>query len=279
MRVLVDGDLIQYWAAFAGQTTIRSLLDGYGDTVASFTSAKDRNTYLKERGEKKEQYTEKVTIEPIEETELYNIVDNILFEIIQDLEPSSATLYLGGEGNFRKDLYDDYKANRTTEKPYHYYNVRRYLCNKYNAVVVEGMETDDKLCIEATNHMGDSIIVSEDKDFQQMANTLLYNPKTKKMVTRTEKEASRFLYAQAVEGDRSDNIRGIPGAGKAAAKKALKGTNTEREMYEAVLKLYKKNGMTEDDLFFTLNLVYLLRGDDEYYKVPEQVREESSQEP
>ena len=69
-------------------------------------------------------------------------------------------LYLTGGGNFRFDIatVKPYKGNRKQEKPFYLPSVRKYLETKWGAVVVEGMEADDALCIVAGRNKYDLLI-------------------------------------------------------------------------------------------------------------------------
>lgn len=267
MKVLIDGDIIQYWASFAGQTTIRDVYQD-GEKVASFTSAADRNKWLEDNGLKREDVEERVSYQAVPEKEVKEIVDTLMEDIVEEFLPTSLSTYLTGEDNFRHSLADSYKANRKQDKPIHYDTVRRYLIERYNARVVDGMEADDAIAIEASTGTGSMVVVSPDKDFRQLPNIMLYDPRTKETRESSEVEALRFLYSQMIMGDRSDNIMGIPKCGEKAAQRALEGLTTEKDMYNKVLSMYKEHGLSEIDLTINANLLYLLRKPYEYYQHP-----------
>jgi hypothetical protein len=56
---------------------------------------------------------------------------------------------LDGKGNFRKKYATKktYKGNRKQDRPPHFYEVKKLLIEKYNFVVVNGIEADDYLGI------------------------------------------------------------------------------------------------------------------------------------
>ena len=265
-RVIVDGDMLRYWVGFACQKTIRTLLDANGDAVARFESAKDRNHWLKiNPGE----YTEETSIEVEGPKCPERTLDYILSEIAEELLPDECIIYLSGEGNFRKDIYPEYKANRKNMvKPIAYGEVHDLLVKKYGAIVVDGIEADDAVATKACECKECSVIVAEDKDFHQISNVLQYNPKTRKYSRFTDEEADQFLFIQAIMGDSTDNIKGIKGVGPVGAKKAIEGAVGSSEMYERALALYESKEMTEEDLELTLWLVYLLRSKDEWWTKP-----------
>mgnify|MGYP000987882485 FL=1 len=97
------------------------------------------------------------------------IEDLILFDL-----PNTQTweLFLTGKSNVRYEyaVTAEYKGNRKgTEKPTHYHLLREYLVSSWDALVVEGMEADDMLAIRATELGDDSIIVTLDKDLDQVS--------------------------------------------------------------------------------------------------------------
>ena len=106
-RVLVDGDILAYRAAFATQ-------DGL---------PKDAE--------------EKVEV----------LLDFVLEETLDFPTPEWFEVYLTGSNNFRFDIAKSYpyKGNReSSEKPKHLKHVRDYLINKFGAIVSEGEEADDQ---------------------------------------------------------------------------------------------------------------------------------------
>lgn len=193
-----------------------------------------------------------------------NLIAEILVEVGSDADPYQ--LYLTGGGNFRKDIatIQPYKGTRKKEKPKHYQALRDYLVDTWNAIVVEGMEADDALAIEATRLGTDAVVVSIDKDLLQVKGKH-YNFNTKKMEMIDEFTGLYNLYHQMLTGDRVDNIRGVPKIGKVKATKILDGLDTEQEMYEAVLKAYDGN---VEELTENARLLYMLRTEDDWWYPP-----------
>lgn len=79
-------------------------------------------------------------------------------------------LHLTGKENFRNDIAVTvpYKGNRKSEKPVHYHLLREYLVDAWAATVSQGIEADDMLAIRATELGESSVIVSLDKDLDQV---------------------------------------------------------------------------------------------------------------
>src|SRR5580765_2897944 len=92
--------------------------------------------------------------------------DNYLEKIMDRFDTTDITLFLSGSNNFRYKIYPLYKSNRKdSERPRYLYDARIYFLKYWNAVCAEGCEADDLI---AMNHDEDSIIVSTDKDFNQL---------------------------------------------------------------------------------------------------------------
>ena len=267
MRMLIDGDILAYKSAFAVQKTIRTLFKD-GEKVAEFDSAKARNEWLEDQGLEKKDVEEKTHLEYEDENELYKLIDIMIKEWVNWFLPDSATIYLSGDTNFRKDLSDTYKANRSQPKPFYFKQAIEYIKDHYNAKVTDGIEADDAIAIDASSTDEEIVVISEDKDFQQVPDIILFRPSSQIKVQTERVGATRFLYMQAIMGDRADNIEGIRGLGEVAARNALGGLKDEGKMYNKVLSLYKKHGLTEDDLFINMNLLYLLREENKFWQKP-----------
>ena len=125
---------------------------------------------------------------------------------------------------------------------------------EWNAQVVDGMEADDAIAIKATELDHNAIICSLDKDFKQVPCSMY--DYTKKVLTAVKKDdAMRWLYKQALMGDRVDNIPGIYGVGPKKADKIIDPCTTEWECYSTCLTNYLDHELDEDRLLEILNLL------------------------
>ena len=88
---------------------------------------------------------------------------------------------------------------------------------------------DDEIAIAVTEYGDDSIIVSLDKDFDQVQGWH-YNFVKKDKYYVTHEEGMLNFYCQFLTGDRIDNIIGVQGIGPVKARKLLEG-KSEREMF------------------------------------------------
>jgi 5'-3' exonuclease, N-terminal resolvase-like domain len=175
--------------------------------------------------------------------------------------------YLTGKGNFRNELATTapYKGNRVLAKPYHYQLLREYMERAWGFEVVDGMEADDAIGIEAYRHEPEeTIIVSIDKDLNMIRGNH-YNFVKEEKYFVTEEEAIRNFYLQILTGDKIDNIIGLQGIGPVKSKKLLADCNTEVEMYEAVLKAYDGD---EARVLENARLLWILREEKQVWHPP-----------
>jgi len=113
------------------------------------------------------------------------------------------SLHLTGKGNFRDEIAvtAPYKGNRKgAEKPKHYKLIRDYLVYSWDAVIWEGMEADDAIAIEATELKGDGVIVSLDKDLDQVVGWH-YNFVKDNLYYIDQETANFNFYKQFLTGD------------------------------------------------------------------------------
>lgn len=162
--------------------------------------------------------------------------------------------------NFREDLWTtrEYKGNRPSSKPFHYDNLTEYLLSQYDCVIASGLEADDLLSIEQNKeHDYTTVICSRDKDLRitpgwhytwECGKARAYGPhyvETLGELQPPEKgklfgTGLKFFYAQMIMGDTVDNIPGLPGKGPALAYKLLHDCETEEELFDKVVELYKE---------------------------------------
>jgi 5'-3' exonuclease len=154
--------------------------------------------------------------------------DLVMFQ----LNVNEWTTFLTGKTNFRNDIAvtAPYKGNRKGEKPTHHALLREYLELSWNGQVSEDCEADDEIAIAATTHGDESVIVSLDKDFDQVQGWH-YNFVKRDKYYVTYDEGVLNFYCQFLTGDRIDNIIGVNGIGPVKARKLLEG-KTEREMFD-----------------------------------------------
>ncbi|MBB4658049.1 DNA polymerase I [Parvularcula dongshanensis] len=137
---------------------------------------------------------------------------------------------------FRNDLYPDYKANRS-ETPSDLLLQVPYIKEATRAFGLpcleqEGYEADDIMATHsrlAEERGAETIIVSSDKDLTQLVTplTVMYDPMKDKLIGEAEVrerygvEPSQMIELQALMGDTSDNVPGVPGIGPKTAAQLL----------------------------------------------------------
>lgn len=131
--------------------------------------------------------------------------------ILHETNASSYNCFLTGGGNFRFAIYPEYKANRANlPKPKHWAAIREYLVVNWNAKVTDGHEADDAMGVAQSLDPDNSVICSIDKDMLMIPG-YNYNFVKQEMVFIEEPAATRWLYYQALMGDKVDNIPGFDG--------------------------------------------------------------------
>ena len=200
-------------------------------------------------------------------------LDETLTQLVDDElnECTDHKFYISGSENFRFGIAKThpYKGNREKlKRPNHLQALRDHIVKKWNAEISEGMEADDVVSIMSYKHPK-SIIAHIDKDLDQIPGSH-YNYVKKVFYNVGKTEALRKLYTQALVGDTVDNIKGVRGIGPKKAEKLLKDCHTEETLYNTVLSVYNnsmENG--EERLHENMQLLYLLRSEDDEWRKPE----------
>lgn len=121
---------------------------------------------------------------------------------------------------------------------------------------MDGLEADDIMGIWQTNgRLGDTIIVSEDKDMKTIPGKLY---RQGELIEVSELEADYNHLFQTLLGDATDGYSGCPGVGAVGANKLLSGNPS----WPTVVKAYEAKGLTEDDALTQARLARILRSSD-----------------
>jgi hypothetical protein len=164
-------------------------------------------------------------------------VDNIYPDCFVD----SWSMHLTGKNNFRYKIATTvpYKGNRVDKpKPKHLAFLRDYLVKEWGASISEGEEADDTIAIEATRLGDQCVIVSLDKDLDQISGWHYNFVKHLSYYIKPE-EGLVKLYTQMLTGDAADNIKGLFRVGPVKAAKIIGDTTNELELYNKVLEAYE----------------------------------------
>lgn len=261
MKLLIDGDVIAYRAAFATEKT-KYLVTDMNKVVAQFESAADMKPVQAKHPaalvwSRKER----------EDADKAVMIAHVMIADVRARYPGAETVvYVSGVGNFRHAIATraSYKGNRP-EKPKNLKAVIEDLVES-GAVVSAGEEADDLLGIAATTHK-DSVVCSVDKDLMQLPGRH-YNFVTKEEVTVSVKDAAINFYAQVLSGDATDNIPGVTGIGPVKAHKLLADCASPSACWARILEVYidvyKEHG--EAYAIEAARLVYVRRKAGEIWK-------------
>lgn len=165
--------------------------------------------------------------------------------------------FVGGKGSYRKQLYPDYKANRTEKLPIigKVYEICR---NELNFVSADDLlEADDMLYILGNQFKDLAILSYIDKDLKQIPG-VCYNYNKKYWYTISEEEARKSLVCQLFSGDASDNILGLKGIGPKKAEKFYEEcTNDFSVMRKLLVEYGKQYSNAKDQVKLTYKLISL----------------------
>ena len=179
---------------------------------------------------------------------IYGFAGTLLKLMRDQSPPALAVVFDSPERGLRHEIYPDYKANRgpldedlKSQLP----DIRR-LVEALGLFSLErpGFEADDLIAAAAKTFTAQGlevIIVSSDKDFYQLLNDLvsMYDPDPKKdsaltlsaFQERFGLSPAAFLEMQALMGDSSDNIPGVPKVGEKTALKLISRFGTLDNLY------------------------------------------------
>jgi len=186
-------------------------------------------------------------------------LNNMLESTFAECNSNEAKFFLTGDNNFRYEIYPEYKANRRKiPKPEYLQLCKDFLVSDYGAEVSQGCEADDLIGIESSSADSEFIIVSIDKDLDQLSGWH-WNPRKKIRYLVSPNDGLRFFYYQLLVGDTADGIKGAIGIGPKKAKKILDGPQSEEEILEACLPYYS----CWEEIQMNANCLWLWRKENE----------------
>ena len=231
-KVLIDGDIVAYRAAFATQDLLEKNAKDKVDELMNFI---------------------------IDETV------ELPFASAEDFET-----FLTGRTNFRFDIAKSYpyKGNRkATEKPKYLDTARQHMIEKYDAIVSVDEEADDLIAKGAAALDYNCVVASIDKDMLQLP-CWHFNFGRNEWTEVKPFGGIKFFYHQILTGDRADNIMGLHGIGPKKADKLLQDCHTEDDLWNVILKAYEGD---TDRIIENARLLWLRRYDDEMWEPPKGV--------
>ena len=158
---------------------------------------------------------------------------NMLFKLLRDLDDSErpshlAVIFDAGSKTFRNDIYPEYKAHRppAPDDLIPQFKIIHEAVEAFNlpSIQLAGYEADDIIATYAKQAEADGhrvTIVSSDKDLMQLVNdniTMFDSMKNRhigaeEVVEKFGLGPEKVTEIQALAGDSSDNIPGVPGIG------------------------------------------------------------------
>jgi DNA polymerase-1 len=158
---------------------------------------------------------------------------NMLWKLLREMKPEERPTHLAvvfdkSEHTFRNELYPEYKANRS-EPPddlIPQFGLIREAVHAFEIPCIEqvGYEADDLIATyarEASAAGATTTIVSSDKDLMQLVapTVVMYDTMKDRRIGRAEViekfgvPPEKVIDAQALIGDSTDNVPGVPGIG------------------------------------------------------------------
>ena len=192
---------------------------------------------------------------------------NMLFKLLEDSKSDNnlqkpthfAVIFDSARKTFRNEIYSDYKANRAEAPddlaPQFEYIRKSVLAFNLPSVELINYEADDLIATYVDKILKEGAkvtIVSSDKDLMQLykKNVRIYDPMKNKFIKEEDVlkkfgvDSSKVIDVQALAGDSSDNVPGVPGIGiKTAAELINKYGTLEKLLNRA--KEIKQNKRRE----------------------------------
>ena len=183
---------------------------------------------------------------------------NMLFKLLEDSKSLDnkekpthfAVIFDSARKNFRNEIYSDYKANRSDapDDLIPQFDYIRKSVEAFNLPSVEllNFEADDLIATYCENIISAGAkvtIISSDKDLMQLykKNIRIYDPMKNKFIydedihNKFGVEAGKVIDVQALAGDSSDNVPGVPGIGVKTAAELI-------NKYKTLENLLNKTG-------------------------------------
>ena len=182
---------------------------------------------------------------------------SMLFKLLEDSKSNQnkqkpthfAVIFDSARKTFRNEIYSDYKANRSEAPddlaPQFEYIRKSVLAFNLPSIELANYEADDLIAtyVDQILKKGAKVtIVSSDKDLMQLyrKNVRIYDPMKNKFISEEDVQkkfgvdSSKVIDVQALAGDSSDNVPGVPGIGvKTAAELINKYGNLETVLKSA----------------------------------------------
>ena len=192
---------------------------------------------------------------------------SMLFKLLEDSKSDKnlqrpthfAVIFDSARKTFRNEIYSDYKANRSEAPedlaPQFDYIRKSVLAFNLPSVELLNYEADDLIAtyVDKILKKGAKVtIVSSDKDLMQLfkKDVRIYDPMKNKFITEDDiqkkfgVDASKVIDVQALAGDSSDNVPGVPGIGVKTAAELINKYGTLEKLLDSAQEI-KQNKRRE----------------------------------
>ena len=268
---IIDADSVAYRSAAASEERLIKVTHIPTGKVKEFKNRTEFKTRLKEKGTLDQ--LDDYLVEDIQKPEpIANCLHTVKrqIEMISSVtEADDTIIVVGGKSSYREELPlpTKYKGNRDNMlRPVHLKEAKQYLINKFKAVEINGIESDDTVIVYAEQMKAqghDVTIASIDKDSRQVQGFTIYDYSKEPeqgffgcshdTIQKIEKKGKPtkvtgtgigFLAYQMLVGDKTDGYRpnDISGIkfGDIGAYKALQDCKSPTEFLQVVKEQYKK---------------------------------------
>ena len=192
---------------------------------------------------------------------------SMLFKLLEDSKSNEnlqkpthfAVIFDSARKTFRNEIYSDYKANRSEAPddlaPQFEYIRKSVLAFNLPSVELINYEADDLIAtyVDEILTLGAKVtIVSSDKDLMQLykKNVRIFDPMKNKFIHEDDihnkfgVDASKVIDVQALAGDSSDNVPGVPGIGVKTAAELINKYGTLEKLLKSAHEI-KQNKRRE----------------------------------
>ena len=192
---------------------------------------------------------------------------SMLFKLLEDSKSDRnlqkpthfAVIFDSARKTFRNEIYSDYKANRAEAPddlaPQFEYIRKSVLAFNLPSVELSNYEADDLIATYVKKILkgGAKVtIVSSDKDLMQLykKNVRIYDPMKSKFISDEDVQkkfgvdSSKVIDVQALAGDSSDNVPGVPGIGVKTAAELINKYGTLEKLLKSAKEI-KQNKRRE----------------------------------
>ena len=196
--------------------------------------------------------------------------NQMLEDMLAETGADSYELWLSGQGNFRYNVYPEYKAGRIAAKrPKHERAVKEYLVAHWQANWSEGCEADDMLGVRLMEVGPEGCIATIDKDLNMIPG-YHYNFVKKEKFYVDEDAAFRFFCYQLIVGDTADGIKGVPGYGPKKAERLL-DANEPQDWLDRIRDLYS----SDEEMLMNGQCLWIWRTKGDIWTGPQHVKKPS----